>query len=119
MLTTAEVTAMRLTLDSSLPDLCDIERATVASDGRGGFTETWAAVESDVACRIAPDTTRAEVVVGDRLTNTQRWMVTLPAGQDVVNTDRIVSGSRTFTVVDVRSARSFEVSCRVVCVEVL
>ena len=119
MLTVPELTAMRTTLDGSLPDLADISRSTPTSDGRGGTTLVWATVAS-VPCRVAPDVAFAgESVVADRVTVTQRWTITLPAGTNVSARDRILIGARTFEVTFVRSARSYEVSCRVTGVEVL
>ena len=118
MLTDAELEAMQSTSTAALPELADITRSTATSDGRGGNTLVWATVAS-VPCRVAPDTTRAEGPVADVVMSVQRWMLTLPAGTNVLPRDRITVGTRTFEVVNVRSPRSFEVSCRVVGVEVL
>lgn len=118
MLTDEELAGMRVTLDLSLPDLAEVTRATSTSDGRGGRTMVWVTVAS-VPCRVAPDTTRAEGTVADVVTNVQRWMLTMPSGTNVLPDDRISVGTRTFEVVAIRSARSFEVSCRVIGVEVL
>ena len=118
MLTDEELAGMRETLDLSLPDTALIKRATSVSDGRGGRTQTWTTVAT-VACRVAPDTTRAESLVSGVVVSVQRWMLTFPSETSVRPDDRIVVATRTFEVVDVRSTRSYEVSCRVVGVEVL
>ncbi|MEO6467498.1 MAG: head-tail adaptor protein [Acidimicrobiia bacterium] len=120
MITDDELTAMRAVLDQSLPDLADISRSTPTSDGRGGTSLVWATVAS-VPCRIAPAATfgGSEQPVNDVVAGVQRWSITLPAGTNVTGRDRVLVGARTFEVVEVRSTRSYEVSCRVTGVEVL
>lgn len=119
MLTDDEITAMRATVDGALPETgVLVKRSTPAADGMGGSTLTWATVAT-VTCRISPNTTREEELAGDRVTNTQRWLLTFPAGTDVRPADRIVAGARTFDVSSIRGARSFELARQVIAVEVL
>ena len=40
-LTTAEITQMRTDVETLLPDVGDVLSLTQASDGQGGFTDTW------------------------------------------------------------------------------
>ncbi|MGQ9809704.1 MAG: head-tail adaptor protein, partial [Armatimonadota bacterium] len=85
-----------------------------ASDGAGGFTETWTPVAT-AACRLSPlGQTPQEQVIAARLTNISGWVVTLPALTDVRPTDRLVIGSRTFEVVGILTG-SWEISRRVIC----
>ena len=118
MFSATEMAAMRATLNASLPDTCVVSRKTTTSDDAGGFTESWNTVIT-VACRIAP-TGRSpqERAIADRLTCVAVWTITLPANTDVTIADRLVIGARAFEVAGVL-ARSYEVSRRVVCVEVV
>lgn len=118
MLTAAELTAMRATLNASLPDTCEISRVTLEPDGAGGQIETWETIAT-VACRVAPSgQSPQERVIAERMAATSTWTITLPAGTDVQPADRIAVGTRTFEVVSVL-ARSEEIARRVVCSEVV
>lgn len=118
MLSTADLDAMRSTLNQSLPDTAQVQRVTRTSDGMGGFTETWATVAT-VACRVSPSgNTPTEQVAAERVQDHVLWTLTLPAETDVTAADLIVVGSRTFEVVGVLAPRSYEIATRVVAVEV-
>jgi head-tail adaptor len=118
MLSAADLAAMRATLTESLPDTAQVQRATRAPDGMGGFTETLTTVAT-VPCRLAPSgNTPVEQVVAERVTDRALWTLTLPAQTDVAATDRVVVGARTFEVVGVLSPRSDELCTRLVAVEV-
>ncbi len=118
MLTASELSAMRSTLDASLPDTATVQRKTLTSDGAGGYTESWSTVAT-VACRVSPSGhSPEERVIAERLASMSIWMLTLPALTDVWPADRIVVGSRIFEVV-AAMVRSTEISRRVVCTEVV
>ena len=118
MLTAAEITAMKTTLDASLPDSAQVSRKALTSDGAGGFTEVWTSAAA-VACRIAASgQTPQEKAIAARLGATSVWTLTFPASTDVKVADRVIVGSRTFEVAGVL-AHSWEIGRRVVCVEVL
>ena len=117
-LSSAELTAMRATQDENLPDTCTISRATLAADGMGGFTETWATVAT-VACRLGVAGTRPnEATTSDQVRNVADFVFTLPNGTNVLNGDRIVLGSRTFDVVKAQD-HSWLTALRVQVVEVV
>lgn len=120
MLTDDEVTAMRSTTSSALPDTCTIRRPTSASDSMGGQTITWADHATGVPVRVSPVALVAgEQLVGDRLSGRKVWLLTFGHDQDVALTDRIVFDGRTFEVVAIDGERSWQLSLRVHCVEVL
>jgi head-tail adaptor len=121
MLSTADVDAMRATLEESLPDSCAVVRGTYASDGAGGRTQSGSS-STTVACRVSPTSLtlrNAELITGERLTAVAPWTITLPAETDVTVSDRITSGSRTFEVAAVLDPRSWELGRRVLCEEIL
>jgi len=119
MLSTAELAQLRATLDESLPDTAIIQRATRASDGMGGFDETWSNAGT-VECRVSPSGREPEErMIAERLGSVTLWTVTLPAETNVTAADRIAVDSRAFEVVAVLARRSYEISTRVVCREVV
>lgn len=117
MLSAADMTAMKATLDASLPDTATVYRVTRTSDGAGGSTDAWAAVGSAVACRISPVTRGAELTIANRLEAVAPWVLTLPAATDVITKDQLRTSLRTFEVIAVLAARSWEISRRVICEE--
>jgi hypothetical protein len=118
MLTDAELTSMRATVDATLPDVCDVLRPVSTSDGRGGSVETWTPIYESVACRKSPvGFTDEERVVASRIRDAAGWTVTLTAGTRVRGKDVIEVGGVRLEVVSTLSERSWEVSSRVVCKE--
>ena len=118
MLSTSDLAAMRTTLEVSLPESVGIGRRSQASDGAGGYTDTWSTVAS-VAGRVSPGgLTPQERAIAERLVGVQTWTITLPALTDVRAADRLIVGSRTLEVVGVLAPRSYELCTRCVCVEI-
>lgn len=120
MLTTGELTAMRATVDTALPDTIEVQRATRTADGAGGLTEVWATIAT-VAGRISPALTpvHAELMIGERPAAIVRWLITVPAGTDVDTDDRLAAGARVFEVRNVAPARSWELAVIAHCTEIL
>lgn len=112
-LTAAEVAAARADLATMLPDACTIQRASRASDGGGGYTETWPPIATAVPCRLSAKTTVTGPTVGehgDRTTDDTTHTVTLTAGQDVQLGDRIVIGTATYEVLLAKTAGAWELA---------
>ncbi len=107
---------MRATLDASLPDSAVIWRPARVPDGQGGGSTSWAEAGTYPA-RIGP-TGGAESVIAAKLTATTTWTVTLPASTDVRPEDEIAIGVRRLKVAAVLAPRTWEVSRRVLCMEV-
>ena len=119
MLSGSELAAMRATAGAdALPGTAVISRATVAADGMGGQTQTWAPVAT-VASRLSPSggTRQTEGLTGGRSTADSDWIITLPQGTDVRQADRIVTDGRTFEVENIAD-RDWELVRRVGCSEV-
>lgn len=117
MLSAAELTSMRSTLDTSLPDECAIVTRTLTSDGAGGHTETTSS--TTVACRVSPDGSGQEDTIGARVTPVNRWVITVPYDTTVAQSAKVTFGSRTFEVVSVDVDRSWDLCKRIRCIEVL
>lgn len=119
MLTSAQITRMREIADMALPDTCTISRATTASDSKGGQTQTWANVATDVDCRLSsPRTQPTHTVAGETPQTVATWTITLAANTDIRPSDRIFIGTRVFEV-DAAGDRSYEISLRVTAREIL
>lgn len=117
MITAAETAKMVATLTASLPDTVYLSRSTTAADGIGGVTDSWANVGT-VSARVSPDNRGSDSISGGEVTNASPWVVTLPAGTSVLDTDRIVYLGQTFEVLRSSTPRSYEACVRVECVEV-
>lgn len=116
MLTASEITAMRATANQALPDTCTIQRRTTTSDGGGGSSVTWANL-TVLACRLAPLGGGEAATVGGRITDESTHVVTLPAGSDVIEADRLLIADQVYDVTLVKSRAAWELSRRVWCKE--
>ncbi|MEY2653479.1 MAG: hypothetical protein RLZZ524_506 [Pseudomonadota bacterium] len=118
LLTTAQLEGMRATLERSLPGTAVITRRTWASDGGGGGTAGYSAVGT-APCRLSPSgQTPLEADIASQVQGRAPYMVTLATDTDVQSGDRITTDSRTFEVLKALS-RDWEISLRVVCVELI
>lgn len=120
LLSAGDLASMRTVLDTSLPDTAVIWSRTLASDGQGGRTQTYAAAGT-VACRLSPISAMSagsEDVRGDRQAAVADRVLTMPASTTIAATDRVVVASQTFEVTAIHAPRSWELSRRVDCVEV-
>ena len=110
MLSSGDIASMRTTAEQALPGTAVINSGTLASDGGGGYTETFTA-SGTVSCRVAP-LTGSEREEGGRISADSQYVITLPA-ETVVETDyQIVADGITYNVTAVRD-RSWEVTRRV------
>lgn len=118
MLSTTEITGMRETLATSLPGTVTISRATYSADGMGGQAETWAAVGTATA-RVSPAGTGSEAITaGGGVAAVSPWVVTLPAGTDITERDRIGYEGQVLEVVGLDSPRDWALGIRCACREV-
>lgn len=112
LISTADVVSMRALANQALWDTATIQRATATTDGGGGTTSTWATVAT-VACRIAPvGGGESAGTQGERISDESTAVVTLPAGTDVTEADRIVLGAVTYEVTLVRRRLTVEITRR-------
>jgi head-tail adaptor len=109
---------MRTTVKDALPDTGTIQKVTRAVDGMGGHTDTWSD-QGTVVCRISPTSGSGEKFVADRKGAVQSWTITVDQSVDITVKDRFAIDGRTFELVGLMAARSWEVSRRLVAVEVV
>ena len=98
-----------------MTEIALVRRRTLASDGMGGNSETWATAAT-IACRISPVTGRDQALLGGRTLENAVMRVTVPALTDVRLADRVHVGSRQFEVLAV-AGHSWETARVVVCEE--
>lgn len=114
MLSAAEQAAMQATQLLTLTDACTIQHRTLASDGAGGWTDTW--TDTTTVCRVAPVGANEAILAGQQRI-VANWKITLPANTVVHDEDRIAVGSRAFEVVGVRGPETRETARVVYCQE--
>lgn len=114
-ITAADLACVRSTLEDTLTESATIRRLTDTADGAGGQSRTYADVAT-VPARIAPVTGR-EAITGARLTSINQYKITMPAGTDIQESDRVVIGAHTFEAVAVL-IRTNEISRRVLAAKV-
>ena len=115
MITTAELTDMRAMQALTLTETATISRKGSVSDSMGGYTDTWGTASTTTA-RIAPANSRDVGILGGRIVEGTVLKITLPAGTNVTQSDRIVIGARSFEVLAV-SAHTVETARVCLCVE--
>jgi hypothetical protein len=115
MLSNGELVDMRADGVVSLPDVCTIMMAVESSDGMGSQLRTWSVRASGVACRLSPMGVSAsgERVSSGRLTSSETWTLTVPAGTVLVASDRVVVDGVTYEVAEDDGARSWDLFVRV------
>jgi predicted outer membrane lipoprotein len=89
LLSAAAIGALRALALEAMPDRCTVERATEVSDGQGGWLPTWAPLATGVPCRLRRPATGTEAEVAGRLAGEVAFVVMVPAGQDVLPSDRL------------------------------
>lgn len=94
-----------------LPDEATIQRPTVENVG-GEQIVTWSDLAT-TACRIAPVTGGGETgESGGRVVEETTHIVTLPAGQDAEESDRLVIAESIYEITLVRKRGEWELSRR-------
>lgn len=107
---------MRLTAEGALPDTATISRATLASDGMGGYTETWATVDTS-SCRLDPPGNVRLDQWQEKIQNRTAFILNVEAGTAMKSGDHAVIGGQTYEVVGMLE-RSWEITRQGVVVEI-
>lgn len=107
-LSAAELASMRSDLEQLLPDTCTILSPTRASDGQGGFTETWGTVTASEACRL-DWLNDVEIIGGAAVQVYTGFVLTLPYDATLLTTYRVVHGGNTYAVRGVDNDKSWPI----------
>ena len=112
VLTSADLTSMRTTINTMMPDTCNIIAGTITSDGQGGYTEAWGTAYAGVSCRLDKRNTGREVVSAGAIQTFGTWVLTLPYNTAITSSNRVEHGSVTYSVVHVDTDKSWIASVR-------
>lgn len=115
MLSSTELTAMRATAATALPDTATINRATLASDGMGGDTETWATVDTS-SCRLDPPGNARLDQWQEKIMNRAVFILNLEEGTDIQSGDQATVNTKVYEVLGLMTG-SWEITRRAAVVE--
>lgn len=109
MLTTTELAQMRADIAQLLPDTCDVLEVSRASDGAGGWADTWGTVAggSALPCRLDFPNPGKESVVNATLTPFKSGMVSLAYDKAVTTANRLSISGVIYNVTGVNSGQSW------------
>ena len=113
LLTAADLAAMRDTQEQAMPGTVYILRMGTASNGMGGFTETWGTA-STVIGRVYPRRRlgMGETIGGAQLLSVSDWFATLPYGTDITAKDRVKYDGRTWEITRVNNDEMYQTAVR-------
>lgn len=113
MLSAAELDAMRVVEEEAMTSTGYILAFGTASNGMGGFTETWGTVGT-VACDIWMRPLRSdEITAGGQPISRTGWYITVPHDTTITAKDRFESGGRTFEITQVPNTTSLRTAKRI------
>ena len=108
-MTAREMARLSASMSVVLPQVVTILRTSAESDGQGGQTTTWEALDP-VPCRFGPlGMSPSERAVADRFTSKEVYRVAFLPGTDVRLTDRLEMDGEIFSVESVRRPHGIEV----------
>jgi hypothetical protein len=113
-LSTGDIASCRHVADAFLPGTAVILTQGMTSDGQGGYVDAYNA-SGTVAARLASERLRGDVEssAGGRLAEVGSWVLTVPAGTTVGETDRVRFDSIVYEVSEVLTRVPEEISRRV------
>lgn len=100
-------------MSGALPGTAVLQARTLASDGQGGRSASWAAYGTVDAFLSYVGVQDGEESLAERSASIKSAMVTLPAGTTVNQSDRIVYDSATWEVTEVLYSAPREIAVRV------
>lgn len=120
LLSNDKLAFMRDQIELTLPDTCTILSPTRASDGQGGWVDTWGTVSTNVKCRLdaAKKLNQREQIGGAALLPYSFWILTLPYDTTIDSTYRVVLGGNTYNVEHEDSDKSWNACVRLVVTRV-
>lgn len=114
MLSADELTAMRATAEEAMPVTGVVTRATMTSDGMGGWSQVWATVDT-VSCRVSPPGNVRLDQWTEKIQNRTPYILDAEQGADIEPGDQVTIGSTVYLVVGIMVG-SWEITRQMVVV---
>ncbi len=114
MLTAADLSYMRSSINELFPDTCNILSGGWSSDGEGGQVETWGTLTPSVGCRVDYKVGK-ESNTGASLVPYQQAVISFAYDVTVSPANRIQVGSNLFSVQAGNGGQSWKCVSRVSC----
>jgi SPP1 family predicted phage head-tail adaptor len=116
-LTAAELSEIRSAVNELMPDTCTLLTRTNASDGEGGFTETWGTASANVPCRLDSKLGMIESKGNERLAAGEiqyfhTYVLTLPYNTTITEQYRVLLDGQYYQVKSVDFDKSWIASVR-------
>jgi hypothetical protein len=112
-----ELDALRRVLDTQKTAQATVHRLAQVRDSTGGWIDTYAPIHT-YDCSFSPfPITPLERETATNVRVISAWQFLFPSGVDIISTDRLVVGTRTWEVVQA-GTRSTDLQTRVVAQEV-
>lgn len=100
MLPSDELSDLQAAIEATLPDTCALLTATYASDGQGGFVETWGTATASIACRLDAMGGRKSIA-GEAIQPYSKFVLTLPHDATITTAYRVRHNSIDYNVTSV------------------
>jgi len=112
-----DLTKMQQTQEAYMSETVYIQSRTRTSDGAGGWSESWSTLATTRGRIGLLSWQPSEEEIAGRVQNRQKYIVTLPAGTELTEQNRLQINGRQFEIVGI-ARRSEATAIRVTCVEV-
>ena len=119
MLSASDLEYMRGAIEQLFPDTCYILSATSASDGQGGYTETWGTAGTSI-CRIDAAASKGgfigqfDTITAGAIQESTKWMVSLPHDTTVTLNNRVKINTYEYNIVAADLGKSWNGEVRLV-----
>lgn len=107
---------MKATQNMNLPETAYVQALTKTSDGEGGWTEAWT-TKATVSARIGEPKGEMEREIAGKIAVGVAYVITLPAGTAVLNTDQIQINSVNYKIHWLNTRKSILTAIRAVVTE--
>lgn len=114
LLEVSELAEIRATQLEALPDTATLQTRTLASDGAGGQTSSWANAGTS-ACRLmfaGNNPTYRDMAVAMKIAPQQLFIVTLPHDATIAETSRLIINGTTYDAITALNERSWQTAKR-------
>jgi len=94
-----------MSFEGLLNQTCTIQASTVGHDDVGGIEDDWAALYTDISCRVAQLSSQERLMLGREGETATHRIYLLPTATGVTVRNRAISGGSTFDIVSAEESR--------------